>query len=236
MRRIVGLAIFATVVLSGCASGEPDEPEFTPRSGTQSYDSVQALSDDLAAGGYDCGDVAIDTNSKFAAQAGRCSLWDSEIVLSIFSATTDRDSQVEATTVLLRDAGLEFGSLIGGNWIVNCGTESRCVELKGVLGGKIESGDETKPMPVPTTAVPPAPVVVEPHVTYKEEPYVAPVEETTTVPANPYPNSRGSNGAPTGQGGGVLIGCPSKLEQQPGTGIYQLDDGSTYFDWAPECL
>lgn len=236
MRQIVGLAIFAAVVLSGCASGQPDEPTFTPRSGTQTYETVQEISDDLAAGRYDCGDVTIDTNSKFAAQSGRCSLWDREIVLSIFSATTDRDAQVGATTALLRDAGLEFGSLIGGNWIVNCGSESRCVELKTVLGGKIESGEETTPTPAPTTTVLPAPVVGEPEVTYEEEPYVAPVEETTTVPANPYPNSRGSNGAPTGQGGGVLVGCPSKLEQQPGTGIYQLPDGSTYFDYAPDCL
>lgn len=53
---------------------------------------------------------------------------------------------------------------------------------------------------------------------------------------NPYPNSFNSDGQPSGQGGGTLTGCAPLDMYQPGTGVFTKPDGTTYFDYAAQCL
>lgn len=70
------------------------------------------------------------------------------------------------------------------------------------------------------------------------QPTVPPAANTDPIDQipNPYPNSVNTDGQPTGQGGGALTACAPLDLYQPGTGIFTRPDGSTYFDYAAQCL
>ncbi|QCB49197.1 hypothetical protein E5720_12020 [Rhodococcus sp. PAMC28707] len=148
MTRLLAFAVFGSALaftLVSCSSDTSDsapESTFEPRPGTQSYDSAQAITDDLAAGGFPCETpFEIDSTSRMAANAGRCSIGGTETVLSVYTSTTDRDDSVNVQSSLLGPAGIEYGLLVGANWTVNCGSEATCIAMKVPMGGKIVAED-----------------------------------------------------------------------------------------------
>ncbi|UYF92427.1 hypothetical protein OCS65_18275 [Rhodococcus aetherivorans] len=128
----------ALLVVAACGFGgsEPSEPE--KLSGMQEYESIEAMVDDFGERGLNC-DITMDKNTRYATEAGRCQMLDTEMVLSIFSDTRQMDNQ-RGTNQLLASAGIDYGLLIGANWTVNCGSEADCEAVKAKIGGRIEAG------------------------------------------------------------------------------------------------
>lgn len=134
-RTFAGAGVIASIaLLAGCSSDE----EFTPRSGTQTYESATAIADDMAAGGIPCDSVNVTTaGSKYASDTRYCAIGpQGGFMLSVHNSQADIDDLSVAVQNSLSD---EYGLLTGANWSVNCQTPNKCAELKGVLGGKIIS-------------------------------------------------------------------------------------------------
>lgn len=137
MRLRIVLVAPALVVLAACSTGstEPSEPEAL--SGMQEYTSAEQISDDLAARGHECR-YEKRQGSMFATSSGSCWIGDHELVLSVYT-TQDLAEESLGMTQVLKNAGLDYGVIVGSRWTVNCGSKDECLPLQEALGGRLVS-------------------------------------------------------------------------------------------------
>lgn len=131
-------AIGAVLLAAGCSSG--DAEDFKARSGTQQYDSAQAIADDLAAAGITCENFTKDKSTRYSTDAGRCTIDGHEIVLSIFTSDELQEENIANLVGTFEPVEIEYGLLIGSKWMINCGDTKAtniCTDVKAQLGGRI---------------------------------------------------------------------------------------------------
>ena len=143
MRRLPIAACTLTtlaLVLAGCSSGSESEPESstaTHLSGMQQYESIDDLAGDLRNGGMDC-TPSIDSNQRFATQAGRCFVDGLELVLGIYAQESQISEQKAFTNDFSRMLGQPSYLVIGANWTVNCSSDQQCgTRVQSAIGGQV---------------------------------------------------------------------------------------------------
>jgi hypothetical protein len=109
-------------------------------SGLQTYESTQEIVDSLEAGGVKCTGLKNDDAPSIAVQQSRCKYLGKEIVVAIYTSTQERIQAVDTITELLASAGIDYGVVSGGNWMVNCGNTMTCSTFRTPLGGKVTAG------------------------------------------------------------------------------------------------
>ncbi len=115
-------------------------PEVTePPSGLQTYQSTREIIDAAKAGGVSCLGLKNDAAPSIAVQQGRCFVGANEIVVALYTSPAERDVAANGIADTLSAAGIEYGILAGGNWMVDCGDEQTCLIFREVLGGRMNS-------------------------------------------------------------------------------------------------
>ncbi|MGR6028938.1 hypothetical protein ACS7JX_18820 [Rhodococcus erythropolis] len=131
-------AIGAVLLAAGCSSG--DAEDFKARSGTQQYDSAQAIADDLTAAGITCENFTKDKSTRYSTDAGRCTIDGHEMVLSIFTSDDLQEENIASFVGAFEPVKMEYGLLVGSKWMINCGDTKAtniCTDVKAQLGGRI---------------------------------------------------------------------------------------------------
>ena len=139
-RTLTAVAAISVALLASACSNDSDENVFEPRSGTQQYESAQAIADDLKAAGLTCENLTINETSRYASQAATCQIKGEDIILSVFNSDTDLADNISAFESMLKPVKMEYGLVSGSKWMINCGdtTENEnCMEIKAQLGGKL---------------------------------------------------------------------------------------------------
>ena len=114
---------------------------FASPSGLQTYQSTQEIIDAAKAAGVSCLGLKNDSSPSIAVQQGRCQLNANEIVVAVYTSPAERDSATNQITGSLAAAGIQYGVLAGGNWMVNCNNELTCLKFRAALGGRMNSGE-----------------------------------------------------------------------------------------------
>ena len=130
-------AISLALLAGGCSS---DNEDFKARSGTQQYDSAQAIADDLTAAGIDCDNFTKDASTRYSTDAGRCTIDNHEVVLSIFASDDLQEDNIADFVGVFEPVKMEYGLLVGAKWMINCGDTKAtdiCKDVKAQLGGRI---------------------------------------------------------------------------------------------------
>lgn len=131
----------AALILGGCSSNNIAEEEtFKPKSGTQQYDSVQGIADDLTAAGLPCENFTINESTRYATQSATCEIAGTETVLSVFTSDTDQADNIKVFSTLMEPKEIEYGLVAGSKWMINCGDTTindNCKNIKAQLGGRL---------------------------------------------------------------------------------------------------
>lgn len=160
MRKTIATltAAIALVGLAGCSSNDDGNGTSTtpttetatstattaeyPRSGLQTYETVEQLHSDLQSGVV-CTNFERYDRSVNAASSGQCDVAmedgsSRQLIVMLFSSDVNKQSQIG----VYRDVGDtigKYGFVEGGNWLVNCETLAVCEAVAGALGGRVET-------------------------------------------------------------------------------------------------
>jgi len=99
---------------------------------TSSYDSGQAVADDLGCDNYDG-----DMDQQFVADGGSCELGGATVYVHHFSDDTNRDQWLEIATQFELTSDRAF-FLSGADWVVQ-GPEDVLMDAQADLGGEIST-------------------------------------------------------------------------------------------------
>jgi hypothetical protein len=134
MRIASGLFVLAALVVAGCGSKAAEPTKLT---GLQEYPSAQALADDLTKHGHKC-DMEQLRGGMNSTDSGRCYVNGKEMILAIYTSQSQIDKQLAFDEDFYRMGKFtEYGTLVGKNWTINCGSRAACTELQKDLGGSI---------------------------------------------------------------------------------------------------
>ncbi|WP_156452443.1 hypothetical protein [Mycobacterium gordonae] len=148
MRIALGFCAAALLAVAACGSSQSSspatvtvtsnstQPTVAKRSGTQEYQSVRELAEDLVKHGYTC-DLQEMGGGRFSLDGGQCAVGGENMILGIYASQSQIDAQVRMANGVMESLGLDYGWLTGKNWAINCSGRVWCEYVAAGLGGSI---------------------------------------------------------------------------------------------------